>query len=181
MTSMIHTWGTRAPERRLAFPCDQVIPDPDEALYRGVSVRARPAVVFRWLCQLRVAPYSYDWIDNLGRRSPRRLTPGLDDLAVGQDVMRDFRLVDFARDRHLTARIKPDSLARRLFGDVAASYCAVAGDGHSTRLLIKVVIRYPRGIRGRFTRLVLPWGDLIMMRSQLLNIRRLAEQTVGPG
>ena len=73
-------WGTTLEERAMAFPCERYLERFDAAYYRGVTVQARPGVVFRWLCQMRVAPYSYDWIDNLGRRSPRRLIPGLEKL-----------------------------------------------------------------------------------------------------
>lgn len=124
---------------------------------------------------MRVAPYSYDWIDNGGRESPRTLTPGLEDLVVGQDVMQIFKLVDFARDHHLTLRIKANSKAQRLFGDLAVSYLIVAKGENSCRLLVKLVVQHPPGVWGGLTRMLLPWGDLIMMRRQLLNLKQLAE------
>ncbi len=180
MASVSHTWGTEPHERAGAFPCDRVVPCPDDAAYyRGVTIQASPQVVFRWLCQMRVAPYSYDWIDNLGRQSPRRLTPGLDELALGQEVMRNFELVDFARDQHFTVRVKATSLIRRICGDTAASYCVIPQGAGKCRLLVKAVVCYPRGIRGWLLRRVLPLGDLIMMRRQLLNFKELAEQTSG--
>src|SRR5260221_260239 len=84
----VRTWGSTAEERRATFACDRHLPRHDDALFRAVTVAAPAALLFRWLGQLRVAPYSYDWIDNFGRRSPRQLTAGLDDLRVGQPVRR---------------------------------------------------------------------------------------------
>jgi hypothetical protein len=124
---------------------------------------------------MRAAPYSYDWIDNGGRRSPRTLTPGLEHLAVGQSMMGIFTLVDFAKDRHLTLRIKPGTGAGSLFGDVALTYLIVTEGPDRCRLLVKIAARYPRGLTGALMRWGLPWGDLVMMRRQLLNLRSLAE------
>jgi hypothetical protein len=132
------------------------------------------AVVFRWLCQLRAAPYSYDFIDNGWVTSPRTLTPGLDALEVGQTVMRIFRLHSFEKDRHLTLVLE-DPGGRRLFGDLAVSY-AVFPRGKETRLVAKLVVRYPRTLRGKAMGYVLPWGDLVMMHKQLRTLRRLAER-----
>ena len=170
-----HTWGTTTKERQLSFPCDRFISNPDDSLFRGLTINAAQEIVFRWLCQMRVAPYSYDWIDNGGRQSPRELTPGLENPVVGQDVMRIFELVDFERGRQLTLRVKPNSRAARSFGDIAVSYLIVPTETDSCRLLVKLIARYPRGLRGRFMARLLPWGDLVMMRRQLLNFKELAE------
>lgn len=175
--SVATTWGTQSSERALEFACDAYVQAPDAVYYRGVTVHASPATLFRWLCQLRAAPYSYDWIDNGGRASPRTLTPGLDHLEIGQDVMRIFRLVEFERHRHLTLLLPPATRPARLFGDLAATYLIEPQGPGRCRLLVKMVVRYPRTLRGLLMRVFLPWGDLVMMRRQLLNLKRLAEQT----
>ena len=177
MVSLSHTWGTSSAERHLSYPCDGLIAQPDLAIFRGVSINAAPAIVFRWLCQMRAAPYSYDWIDNGGRPSPLELLPGLEKLEAGQEVMRIFDLVDFERDRHITIRVKPGTRAARSFGDIAVSYMIVAGENNSCRLLVKLIAKFPSGTKGRFMRAFLPWGDLIMMRRQLLNFKQLAENS----
>ncbi|HXL79752.1 MAG TPA: hypothetical protein VN951_02660, partial [Pyrinomonadaceae bacterium] len=113
--------------------------------------------------------------------SPRELLPGLENLSVGQDVMRIFDLVDFERDRHLTLRVKPGTRAERSFGDIAVSYMIVTGTNNDCRLPVKLIAKFPSGIRGRFMRAVLPWGDLVMMRRQLLNFKQLAERNIAGG
>lgn len=165
--SIATTWGTTQTERSQPFPCDRHLENFDSAYYRGVTVYASPEITFRWLCQLRAAPYSYDWIDNRGRRSPQELATGLEDLALGQRVMRDFEIVEFAHDEHLTLKMRKWS---RVFGDVAVSYVLRPLDDGSCRLLVKFVVRYPRRPHGWMMRLLLPWGDLVMMRRQLLKI-----------
>ncbi|HEX3551939.1 MAG TPA: hypothetical protein VIA62_01775 [Thermoanaerobaculia bacterium] len=171
------TWGIEPAETAIAFPCDQIPGGFDADYYRGVTVHAPSAVVFRWLCQLRAAPYSYDWIDNWGRQSPRHLIPGLEELEIGQTVMTIFKLTDFEKDRHLTCRIKPGSPSSRLFGDVVVSYLIVPRSDRECRLLAKVRVGYPRGAMGWLMRAVLPPGDLVMMRRQLLNLKQRAEST----
>jgi hypothetical protein len=143
-------------------------------MIRAVEVRAAPVTTFRWLCQLRAAPYSYDWIDNWGRRSPRRLTPGLERLAVGQEFMTIFVLADFELDRHVTVDMKR---AVGVFGAVSVTYLVKPIAAARSRLVAKLVVRYPRRPPWSWGRFVLPWGDLVMMRKQLLTLRALAEST----
>ncbi|HXE46021.1 MAG TPA: hypothetical protein VN635_12595 [Conexibacter sp.] len=97
-------WGARPDEVATALPCDPLLPEAALLLHRAVSVAADAPLLWRWICQLRAAPYSYDWLDNFGRRSPQRLTPGLDELAVGQRAMTVFRVAGFDRNEHLTLR-----------------------------------------------------------------------------
>jgi hypothetical protein len=56
-------------------PATSYVQSPRERFTRAVEVDSSPETVFRWLCQLKVAPYSYDRIDHAGRRNLRSLTP----------------------------------------------------------------------------------------------------------
>jgi len=166
--SVACTWGSTPTERACPYPCDAYLDAPTEALYRAIDVDAPAPVVFRWLCQLRVAPYSYDWLDNFGRQSPRQLTPGLDALALGQRLMGGFELVAFERDRHLTASTVFAGVA------VVVSYVVIPRGEARSRLVVKLLLRYPRGPVGWLMAWIGRWGDLIMMRKQLLNLADLS-------
>ncbi len=157
----------------MALPCDRWVEAPSDVLHRAIDVDAPAAVVFRWLCQLRVAPYSYDWIDNFGRRSPRALTPGLERLALGQRFMTIFELVQFEEGRHVTLVLRR---GRWAFGELAVTYAVLTRADAASRLLARLVTRAPRGVVGLAGRCVLPWADLLMMRKQLSTLRRLAEE-----
>ena len=120
MLSWFRHWHATEAERAADYPCDGYLSPPFERWNRAVDVAAPAAVVFRWMCQLKVAPYSYDWIDNRGRRSPRELTAGAERLERGQQFAGVFRIVDFALDRHVSARIDPGF--ERVFGRLAVTY-----------------------------------------------------------
>jgi hypothetical protein len=131
----IYEWGSTAGERTESLACDRVLADPDHTLFRAVDVNAPAPALFRWLCQLRAAPYSYDMLDNLGRRSPQTLTPGLEQLAEGQRVMTIFRLVEFEPDRSITVFSKS-----RIFGRVAGTYRVEPIAAVRSRLLVKLLV-----------------------------------------
>jgi hypothetical protein len=172
--NVAHTWGTTAEERALAFPGDRDERPAWQSLFRGVSIAAPAVLAFRWLCQLRAAPYSYDWIDNRGRQSPRTLTPSLEQLAVGQTVMEIFRLESFEEPVHLTLATPAGGRGERLFGPMRCTYWVRPANGN-VRLLVKLRLAPTQGSLSRLAKAALAWGDLVMMRRQLLNLKALAE------
>jgi hypothetical protein len=114
MKLIAYTWGSTAEERQMVFPCDRYIENSDEVYFRAINVKAPAFILWRWLCQLRVASYSYDFLDRLERiffegqeripssESPDKLIPGLEILAPDQRFMGVFKLVEFETNRHLT-------------------------------------------------------------------------------
>jgi hypothetical protein len=165
-------WGSDARDHEHEFDCDAVLPEHDMTLFRAVDDEAPAAVAYRWLCQMRVAPYSYDKLDNGGRQSPQTLTPGLEQLEVGQRWMQIFRLEAFEPGRSITLFSNGP-----LFGLVAITYLVVPRDERSSRIVVKIRGRTRRNPLGLLMRLILPPGDLVMMRRQLINLAGLAERT----
>jgi hypothetical protein len=157
-------WGVTDAEVARRYPCDDLVPVPALQLWRGVTVAAPADKVWPWLCQLRLAPYSYDWLDNAGRRSPRDLR-GLPDPRPGEPFSRVAgkhavgRVLSVAHEEHLTASIM----------GALMSYVLAPEDG-STRLLLKIVME-----QNRWYSSLLAVGDWPMARRQLMNLKVLAE------
>ncbi len=157
-------WGVTESETLRCYPCDDFVASPVLQAWRGVDVGAPSEAVWPWIAQVRVAPYSYDWIDNRGRRSPRELL-GLPEPRVGERFTT-------AGGRELGRIVLVDP-GRQLTGTIMGafmSYVLEPQDHDMTRLLLKVVSQTPR-----WAALGLSVGDLIMARRQLLNLKQLAE------
>ncbi|MGW5558057.1 polyketide cyclase [Micromonospora sp. NPDC003944] len=162
-------WGVTTSETLRAYPCDDFVVAPTLQAWRGVRVDAPAAAVWPWVAQVRLAPYSYDWIDNRGRRSPRHLE-GLPEPQVGEAFTtaggRQLgRIVSVDPGRHLTSTIMGAFM----------SYVLVPQEHDTTRLLLKVVMRTTR-----WAAPALSVGDLIMARRQLLKLKDLAERSGRP-
>lgn len=173
----IRAWGITPEEEKVSYPCDNFLPDSDDILQRGIDIHAPVSTVFRWLCQLKVAPYSYDLIDNFGKRSCRKLIPGLERLVIGQKVMTIFELVAFEENYHLTLMLHSPR-SKMILGSIALTYLVqpmIPMALLHCRLLARIRIKYPTGLCS-CTRYFLPLGDLLMMRKQFLTIKYLAEQ-----
>jgi len=158
-------WGVTDSEISRPYPCDDFVAAPTVRAWRGVSIDAPAEAVWPWVAQIRLAPYSYDWIDNLGRRSPQRLM-SLPPPRVGARFTA-------AGGRELGRIVSVDP-GKQLTGTIMGafmSYVLVAQDREMTRLLLKVVMRTTR-----WAALGLCVGDLIMARRQLLNLKQLAER-----
>lgn len=157
-------WGVTDAETRRRYGCDAFVSDPTLEAWRGVTVHAPPDAVWARVRQVRIAPYSYDVVDNLGRRSPRELRD------VPEPVPGDPFTRAFGRDQGRVVAVDPGCELTATIMGAHLSY-AVVPHADITRLVLKVVAR---------TR---PWlapalslGDLVMARKQLLTLQALAER-----
>jgi hypothetical protein len=158
-------WGVDDDETARSYPCDEFVESPALQVWRGVTVEAPADAVWPWVAQVRLAPYAYDWIDNLGRRSPRELV-GLPEPQVGERFT-------CAGGRKL-GRIVAVEPGHQMTGTVMGafmSYVLVPQGDHTTRLLLKVAME-----TNRVVAVGLSLGDLIMARKQLLNLKLHAER-----
>jgi len=167
----VRQWNATAAERIAQYPCDRYVQSPGERFTRAVGVESPPETVFRWLCQLKVAPYSYDWIDNPGRRSPRSLTPEVDRLEPGQEFL-VFWLVEFEQNRHKTGVVLPR--AQRVFSRLAISYVVEPRDTGRCRLVACLSVTAPSSVLDSARLMLLAFGDLLTMRKQLNTLKERA-------
>lgn len=152
-------------------PADDLISANHDRWVRCITIYAPQQTVYRWLCQLTVAPYSFDALDFAGRRSPRTLTPGAEQLRTGQHFL-IFAITSFVPNSSIAGISRPEFVRR--YGQIAVSYSVDPLGPRATLLRANACIQHSDGGVG-FRRLLLAAGDKIMAGRQLRTMKALAE------
>jgi hypothetical protein len=173
------TWGATSQEVSRPLPGDELVARPTFNATRAISIAAAPEQVWPWLLQVgltRAGWYSYDILDNLGRRSARRIIPELQGLAPGDVVPMS---PDGKQGMRVHSMDAPRSMVWGTPGETTWAWQLDRHSDGSTRLITRVRSRYRWLSPSIAFSALLEFGDIWMMRKMLLNIRDRAEQGAG--
>lgn len=147
-------------------------------LLRRIGIKADARAIFTWLKQLRVAPYSYDFIDNRNRKSPGYIIENLPPLRPYAHFLLAFHVFSFEEDSFIACRfcepVNPP--VNRYMKSLFLEY-RISGQGDRTHLWCKVRGHFNRGLLSRGFFFFFSIANKIMMTRQLKNIRKLSERT----
>ncbi|MFZ4720270.1 MAG: hypothetical protein ACOYMR_12655 [Ilumatobacteraceae bacterium] len=182
---MLRNWGSTPDEIASALPGDELCPGARIVATRSISLASPPEQVFPWLRQMgfgRAGWYSYDLLDNLGRRSARAIVDEWQDVSAGDSIPGgpvgfEATIVDPPHSfvLRLAARGR---VGRRIDFTLAYDLRPVEG---GTRLVTRAraKIDVPGGVL--LERVILEPGDGIMVRKQLLGLARRLGPNAGTG
>lgn len=173
---LFENWGATRDEITGSVVGDELCSDARVVATRCITLPAPPQQVFPWLRQMgfrRAGWYSYDWLDNLGRRSATKIHPEWQNVVAGSRVPAgpvsfDAAIVD--PPRAFVLRVgNGDTMKRRVQFVLAYELRDVP---NGTRLVTRVRIRVNLPGGRLIERFVLGPGDGVMVRKQLLNLAR---------
>lgn len=168
-------WGASDAELTLALPGDDLVDEPTFNATRAITVNAPAENIWPWLVQVgltRAGWYSYDWLDNLGRPSARRIIPELQDLKPGDVVPMS---PDGTQGMRVLALDAPHSMIWGTPGEMTWAWLLEPLPGGSTRVISRVRSRYRWLSPAIAFSMLVEFTDIWMMRRMLLNIRERAE------
>jgi hypothetical protein len=166
-------------ERDCPLPGDDRIPEPVGCLTHAITIHCSSENLWPWLAQMgagRAGWYSYDSVDNSGRRSAQRVLPEFQNISVGTL----FPALPGATDAFLVLAFEP---ARFLvLGAVprksayAATWAFVLEElgTDTTRLIVRVRVNADYRFHG-LPLAVVKLIHYVMQRKQLLEIAARAE------
>jgi hypothetical protein len=170
-------------ERSRYLPGDELISKSIFSVTHAISILRPPQAVWPWIAQMgsgRGGWYAYDFIDNGGQASARRILPEYQDIAVGSvfpalpGVKDVFVVSQFEADHHLVLAWRSPG------GEYFTTWAFVLGEPQPgiTRLIVRGNVGpnyHPFGLPQWFARLIAPSAHFIMERKQLLGIAGRAE------
>ena len=177
---ILQHWGATPDEIAGEVAGDALCADARLVATRSITIAAPPTEVFAWLRQMgfgRAGWYSYDLLDNLGRRSATSIMPEWQSVAAGDTVPGgpiDFEAAIVDAPRAFVLRLAPS-------GRVSSRMCFTLAydlrdDPVGTRLVTRLRARIDAPGGALLERFVLGPGDGVMLRRQLLGIRHRASR-----
>jgi hypothetical protein len=145
-------------------------------LLRCIEINADASNIFVWLTQLRIAPYSYDFIDNRCKKSPDFIIEDLPPLKINTHFLLAFHVFEFEENSFIAGRfcepINPpvNSYVKDLF----IEYRIVARETKA-ELWCKIKGYFNSDISSKGFFYIFSVVDKIMTTKQLKNIKKLSE------
>ncbi len=186
-------------EKRWILPGDSYLPRTDFRATFGITIEAPQASVWPWLVQMgcgRAGWYSFDWLDNGGRPSARRLLPEWQNLAIGDHLPgslsdppgEGFEVIDLEPDHYLLLStynhlpnfepVRDGERPERFWRTTWCFYLQPLS-GRQTRLIVRSNLHFrPRWLVYLPVQLLARPIHYLMQRKQLFGIKERAETGV---
>ena len=174
-------WGATPEEIQSPVVGDDLCPSATLIATRSITISASPQDVFPWIRQMgfgRAGWYSYDWLDNLGRKSATSIHDEWQTVEAGDKVPSgpiSFTAAIVEAPRHFVLEIK--SLGKKSPKLHFTLAYELRDDPHGTRLVTRMRSRISVPLGSLFEKLILGPGDGLMLRRQLLTISQNASKT----
>lgn len=171
-------WGATPEEIHNSVIGDDLCGDATLIATRSITIDAPPQVVFPWIRQMgfgRAGWYSYDWLDNLGRKSATTIHDEWQSVVAGDKVTSgqiSFTATIVDAPHHFVLEIK--SLGKKSPKLHFTLAYELRDDPQGTRLVTRMRSHIKLPLGSLFEKLVLGPGDGIMLRRQLLTINKNA-------
>jgi hypothetical protein len=190
-------WGATDEELRSPYPGADLIPGGKRSATMAVTIDAPPSLVWQWLVQMgvdRAGWYSWDRLDNFGRRSAERVHPEWQQISVGDrltakpDGSEWWEVAALEPGRFLGLRMSLDLRGRpfdpvdarpRFYTDSSWGFLLQQLPGDRTRLVVSGYWSLrPRWLQPALSFMFLEPSHWIMQTRQFTNLRRRAEAHV---
>jgi hypothetical protein len=146
-------------------------------LFRCIEISANASDIFVWLKQLRIAPYSYDFLDNRCRKSPDYIIENLPPLEVNTHCLLAFHIVEFEENSYIVCRFcEPINPPVNLYMKGLFFEYRIVEQGNKARLWCKIKGYTNTDISSKGFFFIFSVANKIMMLKQLKKIKKLSEQ-----
>ena len=171
-------WGSTPEEINQPVVGDHLCAEAHLVATRSITIATTPRNVFPWIRQMglgRAGWYSYDWLDNFGRKSATEIRSEWQSVKSGDRIPAgpiSFTATIVDEPRHFVLEIKSFGKKNpRLHFTLAYE---LRDDPLGTRLVTRMRSRINLPFGKLFEKIILGPGDGLMVRKQLLTIARNA-------